>query len=213
MRAAIVRRLLRHVIPLSLAGLVACGAIEASDATAADSLPHSNQAVNFILEGSIGAIEDGDTLTLVTKNKTRFIIRLSDIDTPEIFHKGGPDRMCPGRVLPDRPGQPLGRAARSSLSAIAGRKQARAECYEIDRFGRPVCHVFIGKLNVNREQVERGWGMLSERAEWVRDPESRDAEARARARGAGVWQLRDPLHPARWRDRCWTHGQCAGAES
>lgn len=198
----------------SFALLVGCSSLD----TAAPQAPPSAAStrgtfVNFTLNGAVVAVEDGDTLTLQSANAARFIVRLSDLDTPEIFHKGGADRNCPGRVLPDRAGQPLGREARRSLQSLALRKEARAECYEIDRFGRPVCHVFVAGRNVNLEQIERGWGMLPERVDWVRDPASRDAETRARARGAGVWRTAKPLHPGAWRDRCWNRGECAGAES
>jgi endonuclease YncB( thermonuclease family) len=116
-------------------------------------------------------------------------------------------------VLGDRPGQPLGQEARRSLQSLALRRQARADCYEIDRYGRPVCHVHVAGRNLNLAQIERGWGMLPERAEWVRDPASREAEAKARARKTGVWAKPDALHPATWRERCWGQGECSGAES
>jgi len=195
------------VATASLAALAAgCGAIAPAERSPRD------QAVNFKVEGTVAQIEDGDTLTLVTANDARFVVRLSDFDAPEVFHRRRPDRACPGRVLPDRPGQPLGRAARESLAALARGRQARAECYEIDRFGRPVCHVFAAGVNVNLAQIEQGWGMLPDRADWVRDPASRAAEARARARGAGVWAAAAPVHPGVWRERCWGKGECAGPE-
>jgi micrococcal nuclease len=198
---------------LAIASFVACLHIGcASQVTEPVTMTRAN-SVNFTLAGAVVAVEDGDTLTLQTSNAARFVVRLSDLDTPEIFHKAAADRSCPGRVLRDRPGQPLGREARRSLQALALRKDARAECYEVDRFGRPVCHVFIAGRNINLEQIERGWGMLAERTEWVRDPASREAEARARARRAGVWASTDPLHPGAWREQCWNRGQCAGAES
>ena len=105
------------------------------------------------------------------------------------------------------------RGPRRSLQGLALGKSARAECYEIDRFGRLVCRVFVAGRNVNLEQIERGWGMLRERADRVRDPASSGAEARARARKVGVWSLTKPLHPGVWRERCWGHGECAGAQS
>ncbi len=196
-----------------------CGAIAPSTAPSPSSPPAPiadgprERSVNFTLAGTVVQVEDGDTLTLVAAKDARFVVRLSDFDAPEIFHRRGPDRACPGRMLPDRPGQPLGRAARDSLASLAAGRQARAECYEIDRFGRPVCHVFVAGANVNLAQIERGWGMLSDRPDWVRDPASRTAEAQARSRGAGVWAAADPVHPGTWREQCWGRGECTGADS
>ncbi len=194
--------------PLALAALAAaCGAHAPSEEASRAPL------VSFSVVGTVTEVADGDTLTLLAGNGARFVVRLSDLDAPEVFHRSSADRACPGRVLPDRPGQPLGRAARDSLAALAATRPARADCYEIDRFGRPVCHVYANGVNVNLAQLERGWAMLAERAEWVRDPASRQAEAQARRRAAGVWANPAPMHPGRWRERCWAGGECAGAES
>lgn len=207
MHAAIRLRVTRRLLVPAALLAAACGAL------APPERPARERAVNFTVAGTVAVVEDGDTLTLVALNDARFVVRLSDLDTPEVSHRGGPDRGCPGRVLADRPGQPRGRAARASLESLASGRQVRAECYEIDRFGRPVCHVFAGDVNVNLAQIERGWGMLPDRADWVRDPASRPAEAQARARGAGAWAVPAPVHPAVWRERCWGQGDCPGAES
>lgn len=199
---------LRLPIAVAVAGLVAA----CVGAAPAERTPRE-RAVNFAVEGVVGAVDDGDTLTVVAANDVRFVVRLSDIDAPELFHRGGPDRACPGRLLADRPGQPQGRAAREALATLALGKPARAECYEIDRFGRPVCHVFVGAVNVNLAQIAQGWGMLQDRVDWVRDPASHPAQEEARARRAGVWSSPAPIHPATWREQCWGRGECPAAES
>lgn len=139
------------LVPVSLAVLAAaCGML------APPERPPRERSLTFTVAGTVAVVEDGDTLTLVAASDARFVVRLSDLDTPELFHRGGPDRGCPGRVLADRPGQQFGRAARESLESLARGRQARAECYEIDRFGRPVCHVFADGVDVNLEQIARG---------------------------------------------------------
>lgn len=169
--------------------------------------------VAFIVKGKVVAVEDGDTLKFEASNGSRFIVRLSDIDAPEIFHKAT-QAQCNCQTPTDKPGQPFGKAATQSLKELAPiGVAARAECYETDAYGRLVCHVFVGKTNLNLEQLHRGWAMTSGKAEWVRDPESKIVELRAKANGAGIWQLKNPVHPAEWRRRCWVDGLCNGVEN
>ena len=177
--------------------------------------PPSREAkVAFIINrAEITRVEDGDTVTVKASNGAKFVIRLSDIDTPEVSHKGRRDPNNPAVVLPDRPGQRHGKAATDSLLQIAPvGSPASAECYEVDRFGRLVCHLFVGGINANLEQLKRGWAMTPERAEWIRDPESVSAQAGARAARNGIWQDASPMSPADWRRLCWRDGRCTGVQ-
>ena len=168
--------------------------------------------VNFVISGTIVEVEDGDTLTLRGEGGGRFHIRLSDLDAPEVAHARNPyreRRNC--RSAPSSaPGQAGGDAARAALSQRAPRKAtARAECYAIDRYGRPVCHVFVGTTNLNVEQLRDGWGMLLSKGSWVRDPASTAAEQAARQAHRGVWAGPHPQSPERWRSRCWCQAKCS----
>lgn len=168
--------------------------------------------VNFVISGTIVAVEDGDTLTLRGAGGGRFHIRLSDLDAPEIAHARNPYRQrrsCRGAPA-SAPGQPGGDAARGALSHRAPRKaRARAECYTTDRYGRPVCHVFVGTTNLNAEQLRGGWAMVASTHAWVRDPASRVAAQTAQRARRGIWAGARPPTPAHWRHRCWCQGQCA----
>jgi len=169
--------------------------------------------VNFTIDGTILDVEDGDTLVLRGAGNGRFHIRLSDLDAPEVEHARNPyreRRSC--RNAPRRaPGQAGGEAARAALSRRAPRKAAaRAECYTIDRYGRPVCHVFVGATNVNLEQLRDGWGMLLGRRAWVRDPASLAAEQDARRARRGIFAAQGAQTPEHWRSRCWCQAQCSG---
>ncbi len=168
--------------------------------------------VNFVISGTIVEVEDGDTLTLRGEGGGRFHIRLSDLDAPEVAHARNPyreRRNC--RSAPaSAPGQAGGDAARAALSQRAPRKTtARAECYAIDRYGRPVCHVFVGTTNLNVEQLRDGWGMLLSKGSWVRDPASVAAEQAAMQAHRGVWAGARPQSPERWRSRCWCQAKCS----
>jgi endonuclease YncB( thermonuclease family) len=159
--------------------------------------------VAFFIEGVITEVEDGDTVTIQAVNESEYLIRMSDMDTPETFHKSFKDRRT-GETIPDRPGQKHGKAARASLAELVPiGAEARADCYEIETYGRPVCHVTTDRGNLNLIQIERGWGMLARKADWIRDPRSAPAEQAAREAGIGVWADANPTHPEDWRNNCW----------
>lgn len=166
---------------------------------------------NFTISGTVLSVEDGDTLTLRGTGGGRFHIRLSDLDAPEVEHSNNPyrdRRTC--RNAPRRaPGQIHAEAARDALNRRAPRKAAaRAECYTIDRYGRPICHVFVAATNLNLEQLRDGWAMLLSKRSWVRDPASDAAAASARSARRGVWAGAQPQPPEQWRARCWCQGEC-----
>ena len=170
--------------------------------------------VLFGIEGRVESVEDGDTIRIQTAAGVRSTVRFSDIDTPETYHGAFTPANCNGcEPIPERLGQPGGQGARDSLLAlISTGDQVRAECYERDPYDRVVCHVFRGAINLNLEQVRRGWGWLPNNDLWVRDPESRTAEQAARAARLGAWGLAGQVAPAEWRRACWREGHCPGAE-
>ena len=171
--------------------------------------------VNFVIEGSIWSVEDGDTLTLRGAGGGRFPIRLSDLDAPEVAHEHNPyreRRQCRGAPA-SAPGQIGGDRARAALAKRAPDKAAaRAECYAIDRYGRPICHVFVATTNLNVEQLRDGWAMLLTKRSWVRDPASIAAEQTARQARRGIWAALSPLAPDSWREDCWCRAKCAARD-
>jgi len=220
------RKGMEGIAALLLSGiLVGCATGVPSGGTVqpmADTKPSRESHVNFQLHGTIEEVEDGDTVTIkAAPGGGKFAIRMSDIDTPETFHAKNPyadDRNKDGSLkFPnaprDAPGQPLGKAAWASLNALAPLKAtARADCYETDIYGRMVCHIFVGTINLNLEQIKRGWAMTPSNLKWIRDPASKPAEDAAKVAKSGVWALPTSKTPDAWRDDCWKAGQCAGAE-
>jgi endonuclease YncB( thermonuclease family) len=119
--------------------------------------------VNFSLTANIKDIDDGDTIDLVGKGGARFVIRFSDLDTPEVSHKEFKDPKCDCNSMAFRPGQPGGKAATQSLlELVKVGDEVTAECYEPDKYGRFACHIFKGGMNVNLEQIRRGLGLASD---------------------------------------------------
>ena len=142
-------------------------------------------AAGEILRGRIIAILDGDTVTLLDESRSQHRIRLAQIDAPEIGH---------GR---NKPGQPFGQRSKQSLSDLAFSKDARADCPQTDRYGRKVCTILVGNLDVNLEQVRRGMAWVYRK--YANDPLYYRAEDEARSAKRGLWNDPNPIPPWEYR--------------
>ena len=162
--------------------------------------------VNFTIKGRIKKIADGDTIVLIGANDVNLRVRFSDMDTPEIKHEAF-TRPC--KKIPARPGQPGGQEALSALEElISVEDSVTAECYEVDVYGRLVCHIFKDKMNVNLEMIKNGWGWLPEKKHWIRDPMSVELENEAKTKRKGAWGLPDQVSPKKWRKEKWEKEKC-----
>lgn len=133
--------------------------------------------------GFVTGVNDGDTLTILTDGR-QYKIRLSGIDAPERT-------------------QPFGEKSRAFLGALAFNKEATAACHKTDRYGREVCVVTVGGVDIGLEQIKAGL------AWWYRDyakeqtPEDRTnyeaAEFQSKAHRAGLWADAKPIPPWEWR--------------
>lgn len=151
----------------------------------------------FILQGQVVAVEDGDTLTLRGHSGARFYIRLSDIDAPEIYHPAGHGHG-------PRPGQPFGEQAGDLLRRLALNHEAEARCFEIDYgTGRPVCHVLVEGKPLHRALLEAGLAWAEKNPRWRRDPQTAGEETAAKASHRGLWAAPRPVAPWDWRAQCW----------
>lgn len=138
----------------------------------------------FELQGRIVRIPDGDTVYLEQRG-VRYKIRLAQIDAPENSH---------GK----KPGQPFGAAAQQSLEQLVGKDPVRATCRrEKDAYGRNLCTLWRGELDLNREQVKRGMAWVY-RAYAYRFPYYL-SEWEARQQRLGLWAQDNPQAPWDWR--------------
>ncbi|WP_424139975.1 thermonuclease family protein [Roseomonas chloroacetimidivorans] len=137
------------------------------------------------LTGRVVGLADGDTLTLLTPERSQVRIRLGEIDTPESR-------------------QPYGSRARQALSELAFGKEVRVVVQDTDRYGRTVGRVYAGPVDVNAEMVRQG-------AAWVYRQYSRDAsllriEAEAKAARRGLWALPEAERTPPWEWRAVERG-------
>jgi micrococcal nuclease len=167
--------------------------------------------INFTLEGSVLDVDDGDTLVLrasaVGASPSACRISMHRKSNMPGTRTVNGVRAATRRAA--RSGKTRARRrARRCASARRARPPPRAECYTIDAYGRPVCHVFVAGANLNLAQLRDGWAMLPGKRAWQRDPDSAAAEQAARGARRGLWAEARPEPPASWRTRCWCRGEC-----
>lgn len=124
-------------------------------------------------------VADGDTLTLrVDRQEVR--VRLAGIDAPE--H-----------------GQPFGQAARESLATLVAGRTVNVRAFGHDSYGRVLGNVYAAGVDVNAEQVRRGYAWVFRR--FSNDKKLLALEADARAARRGLWRDRAPVAPWIWREQ------------
>ena len=108
-------------------------------------------------------VADGDTLYAnVDGHSIR--IRLAQIDAPE-------------------KAQAFGRRSEQSLRELVGKKQVELAWKSLDRYGRPMAQVAVDGLDVNAEQVRRGFARVFRR--YSNDAALIALEAQAKLAGIG----------------------------
>lgn len=136
------------------------------------------------LSGRIIHVADGDTVTLLTAQKTSVRVRVAGIDAPEKK-------------------QAWGARSRQAMMRCAYQKSARVETHKKDRYGRQV-----GIVTVNGEDC--GLTLLKSGLAWFYAAYERELPAQKRAlyRAAqdnakkmkrGLWQDSAPQAPWEWR--------------
>jgi endonuclease YncB( thermonuclease family) len=141
------------------------------------------------ITGKVIHIADGDTIDVLTADKTTIRIRLNGIDAPET-------------------GQPFGRNAKQYLSEFIGGQTVRVVTHDKDRYGRTIGDVYfedaagpdfkpgtvLPPWNINRELVKRG--LAWHYKQYSDDENLAMDEIRAKELKRGLWS--DARHVAPW---------------
>ena len=146
---------------------------------------HSQEPDNT---GKVVGISDGDTFTLLRKDKKQVKVRLAEIDTPES-------------------NQPYGTRAKQALSDLIFSKQVQVVQEDVDRFGRLIGHVYIDGVHVNRRMVQDGYAWVYR--QYNKDKSLLQDEQAAREAKRGLWSLpiTDQVPPWEWRRGVKTNNQ------
>ncbi len=133
------------------------------------------------LTGRIVGVSDGDTVTLLDYSKQQHKIRLVGIDAPESS-------------------QAFGQASKKNLSDLVFNREVTADCPSSDRYSRRLCKIFVGGIDANLAQIERGYAWHYKQYQSDQPPADRarysSAEASARQARAGLWS--DPYAIPPW---------------
>lgn len=132
--------------------------------------------------GKVVRVSDGDSLTLLVKQK-EIKIRLTQIDAPEY-------------------GQPYSARSKQLLTRLVYGKQAIAKVEAIDDYGRKVARVYVGNLDVNAEMVRQGAAWVYRK--YAKDESLYQLEQGARDAGRGIWGLPETEQTPPWE---WRHGK------
>ena len=90
-----------------------------------------------MLVGQVVGVSDGDTITLISEDKSQHKIRLAGIDAPE-------------------KAQAFGQASKQSLSEMVFKKEVTVLWTKRDRYQRLVGKVLMNDMDVCLEQIKRG---------------------------------------------------------
>lgn len=126
------------------------------------------------LAGKVISINDGDTLSVLTKDNTQYKIRLNHIDAPESK-------------------QSFGSKSKQNLSNYVFGKNIIVDYKNKDRYGRILGTIIYQGNNINLMQVKDGFAwhykQYSNAKEYIL------AEQEARKLKKGLWTENNPIEP------------------
>jgi endonuclease YncB( thermonuclease family) len=152
---------------------------ESSTSKETESKSENKKLLKGIHTGKVVGISDGDTLMLLVK-KTPHIIRLAEIDTPEME-------------------QPFGNKAKQILSELVFEKNIIVDVQTINPYGRAIARAYVNNLGVCAEMVRQGAAWVYR--EYVKDESLFELESEAKEAKRGLWALpeAEKIPPWEWR--------------
>lgn len=126
-------------------------------------------------------VSDGDTVTLLSKDKKQLHVRINAIDSPE-------------------KNQPYGNAAKKYLSSLIFNKEVDIDPFKLDKYGRTVATVWLSEQDVGLEMVKAGYSWVFVKyADPKIFPEYYAAEKQAKKSRTGLWSDPSSVPPWQWR--------------
>jgi len=131
-----------------------------------------------LITGKVINVSDGDTITVLTANKTSHKIRLNDIDAPESK-------------------QAFGNKSKENLKKYIYQKNVVVEYKNKDRYNRILGTVFLDNVDINLQQVKDGYAWVYR--QYSKKSEYYKAEETARKMKLGLWFDKNPIEPWEFR--------------
>ena len=132
------------------------------------------------INGRIVRVLDGDTVEVLETDNQLTRVRLAGSDAPE-------------------KSQPFGQRSRQALASMVAQRTVTVTGTDMDRYGRLLGTVWLGKADVNAAQIRNGlaWAYRFH-GKAIRD-DYVTLEDEARRQATGLWSVAGQTEPWRWR--------------
>ncbi|WP_082744805.1 thermonuclease family protein [Aliarcobacter cryaerophilus] len=138
----------------------------------------SSYLFSLELIGKVVKVSDGDTVTILTSDKTQHKIRLNDIDAPEKK-------------------QAFGNKSKDNLAKYIAGKTVTVEYQKKDKYKRVLGTIYYNNTDINLQQVKDGYAWVYKK--YSNNQTYYKAEKVARDKRVGLWIDKNPLEPWEFR--------------
>ena len=137
-----------------------------------------SNANSLELIGKVIKVSDGDTVTILTEDKTQHKIRLNDIDAPEKK-------------------QAFGNKSKDNLAKYIAGKTVTVQYQKKDKYKRVLGTIYYNNTDINLQQVKDGYAWVYKK--YSNNQTYYKAEKLARDKRVGLWIDKNPLEPWEFR--------------
>lgn len=140
----------------------------------------SSYLFSLELIGKVVKVSDGDTVTILTSDKTQHKIRLNDIDAPEKK-------------------QAFGNKSKDNLAKYIAGKTVTVQYQKKDKYKRILGTIYYNNTDINLQQVKDGYAWVYKK--YSNNQTYYKAEKVARDKRVGLWIDKNPLEPWEFRKK------------
>ena len=140
----------------------------------------SSYLFSLELIGKVVKVSDGDTVTILTSDKTQHKIRLNDIDAPEKK-------------------QAFGNKSKDNLAKYIAGKTVTVKYQKKDKYKRVLGTIYYNNKDINLQQVKDGYAWVYKK--YSNNQTYYKAEKLARDKRVGLWIDKNPLEPWEFRKK------------
>ena len=140
----------------------------------------SSYLFSLELIGKVVKVSDGDTVTILTSDKTQHKIRLNDIDAPEKK-------------------QAFGNKSKDNLAKYIAGKTVTVQYQKKDKYKRVLGTIYYNNTDINLQQVKDGYAWVYKK--YSNNQTYYKAEKLARDKRVGLWIDKNPLEPWEFRKK------------
>ncbi|MFY4742562.1 thermonuclease family protein [Aliarcobacter butzleri] len=123
-------------------------------------------------------VSDGDTITILTSDKTQYKIRLNNIDAPEKK-------------------QAFGNKSKDNLAKYIAGKTVKVEYKSKDKYKRILGTIYYNNIDINLQQIKDGYAWVYKK--YSKNQDYYNAEKLAMENKKGLWADKNPIAPWEFR--------------